>query len=34
MIVIKFGGTSVGDAPAIDRAAAIVRGRQIGRAHV
>ena len=27
MIVIKFGGTSVGDAPAIDRAAAIVRGR-------
>lgn len=27
MIVIKFGGTSVGDAAAIDRAAAIVRAR-------
>jgi aspartate kinase len=27
MIVIKFGGTSVGDADAIDRAADIVRGR-------
>jgi aspartate kinase len=27
MIVVKFGGTSVGDADAIDRAAAIVRGR-------
>ncbi|HEX2692549.1 MAG TPA: lysine-sensitive aspartokinase 3 [Gemmatimonadaceae bacterium] len=27
MIVIKFGGTSVGDAEAIDRAAAIVKGR-------
>lgn len=27
MIVIKFGGTSVGDAAAIDRAAAIVRDR-------
>ena len=24
MIVVKFGGTSVGDAPAIERAAAIV----------
>lgn len=27
MIVVKFGGTSVGDAPAIQRAADIVRGR-------
>ncbi len=27
MIVCKFGGTSVGDAPAIERTAAIVRGR-------
>ena len=27
MIVVKFGGTSVGDADAIDRAAAIVRER-------
>ena len=27
MIVVKFGGTSVGGAEAIDRAAAIVRGR-------
>ena len=27
MIVVKFGGTSVGDAAAIERAAAIVRGR-------
>ena len=27
MIVVKFGGTSVGDAAAIDRAASIVRGR-------
>lgn len=27
MIVVKFGGTSVGDAEAIERAAAIVRGR-------
>ena len=27
MIVVKFGGTSVGDAPAIARAAEIVRGR-------
>ena len=27
MIVMKFGGTSVQDAPAIDRVAAIVRGR-------
>jgi aspartate kinase len=27
MIVMKFGGTSVQDAAAIDRAAAIVRGR-------
>ncbi|HKC81009.1 MAG TPA: hypothetical protein VKB91_07410, partial [Gemmatimonadaceae bacterium] len=27
MIVVKFGGTSVGDAEAIERAAAIVKGR-------
>jgi aspartate kinase len=27
MIVVKFGGTSVGDPEAIDRAAAVVRGR-------
>ena len=27
MIVVKFGGTSVGDAAAIERAAEIVRGR-------
>ena len=27
MIVMKFGGTSVEDAAAIDRAAKIVRGR-------
>ena len=27
MIVVKFGGTSVGDAAAIERAADIVRGR-------
>jgi aspartate kinase len=27
MIVVKFGGTSVGDAEAIARTAAIVRGR-------
>ena len=31
MIVLKFGGTSVGDAEAIDRAASIVRGRMPGR---
>jgi aspartate kinase len=31
VIVLKFGGTSVGDAEAIDRAAAIVRGRMPGR---
>ena len=31
MIVIKFGGTSVGDAAAIERAAGIVRGRMPGR---
>lgn len=30
MIVVKFGGTSVGDAPAIERAAAITRSR-LGR---
>ena len=30
MIVVKFGGTSVGDAEAIARTAAIVRGR-LGR---
>jgi aspartokinase len=27
MIVAKFGGTSVGDAPAIERAAGIIRDR-------
>ena len=27
MIVVKFGGTSVGDAAAIERAASIVQGR-------
>ena len=27
MIVVKFGGTSVGDAEAIERTAAIVKGR-------
>jgi aspartate kinase len=31
VIVVKFGGTSVGDAAAIARAAAIVRGRLPGR---
>ena len=31
MIVVKFGGTSVGSAEAIDRAASIVRGRMPGR---
>lgn len=31
MIVVKFGGTSVGDAEAIGRAADIVRGRMPGR---
>ncbi|AHG90963.1 aspartate kinase [Gemmatirosa kalamazoonensis] len=31
MIVVKFGGTSVGDAEAIERAASIVRGRLPGR---
>ncbi len=31
MIVVKFGGTSVGDADAIGRAAEIVRGRTPGR---
>jgi len=31
VIVLKFGGTSVGDAEAIDRAASIVRGRMPGR---
>jgi aspartate kinase len=31
VIVVKFGGTSVGDADAIGRAAAIVRGRLPGR---
>lgn len=31
MIVVKFGGTSVGDADAIGRAADIVRGRAPGR---
>ena len=31
MIVVKFGGTSVGDAEAIERAAGIVRGRLPGR---
>jgi aspartate kinase len=31
VIVLKFGGTSVGDAEAIDRAATIVRGRIAGR---
>lgn len=31
MIVVKFGGTSVGDAEAIERAAGIVRGRMPGR---
>ncbi|GJG88522.1 aspartokinase [Gemmatimonadetes bacterium T265] len=31
MIVIKFGGTSVGDAPAIARAAEIVRARLVAR---
>lgn len=31
MIVVKFGGTSVGDADAIDRAAAIVRDRAARR---
>lgn len=31
MIVLKFGGTSVGDAAAIERAADIVRGRMPGR---
>lgn len=31
MIVVKFGGTSVGDAAAIERAAGIVRGRMPGR---
>lgn len=31
MIVVKFGGTSVGDAAAIDRAAAIVRDRMARR---
>jgi aspartate kinase len=31
VIVVKFGGTSVGDAEAIDRAATIVRGRIPGR---
>lgn len=31
MIVVKFGGTSVGDAEAIGRAAEIVRGRLAGR---
>ena len=31
MIVVKFGGTSVGDAAAIDRAASVVRGRMPGR---
>jgi aspartate kinase len=33
VIVVKFGGTSVGDAPAIERAASIVRGR-LGRAPI
>ena len=27
MIVVKFGGTSVGDAAAIERATEIIRGR-------
>jgi aspartate kinase len=27
VIVVKFGGTSVGDAEAIERAAAIVKGK-------
>jgi aspartate kinase len=31
LIVVKFGGTSVGDAEAIERAASIVRGRLPGR---
>jgi aspartate kinase len=31
VIVVKFGGTSVGDAAAIGRAAEIVRGRMPGR---
>ena len=31
MIVVKFGGTSVGDAAAIERAAEIVRGRAARR---
>jgi aspartate kinase len=31
VIVVKFGGTSVGDAEAIGRAAEIVRGRIAGR---
>ena len=31
MIVMKFGGTSVQDAEAIDRVAAIVRERILGR---
>jgi aspartate kinase len=31
VIVVKFGGTSVGDAAAIERAAGIVRGRLPGR---
>ncbi|HEY0780418.1 MAG TPA: lysine-sensitive aspartokinase 3, partial [Gemmatirosa sp.] len=31
MIVVKFGGTSVGDAAAIARAAEIVRGRAVAR---
>jgi len=31
VIVVKFGGTSVGDAAAIDRAASVVRGRMPGR---
>jgi aspartokinase len=30
VIVVKFGGTSVGDAAAIGRAAEIVRGRMPG----
>ena len=31
MIVVKFGGTSVGDAAAIERATEIVRGRAARR---
>ena len=33
MIVVKFGGTSVGDPDAIGRAADIVRGRLVARAN-